>query len=338
MTPTLTLALTLALLLLAATGCSRSSGAQTSAPSATSPTATHAGRAEQSTAYAPYVSASTAHTTDAAGSPSAYNLAFVVADGDTCTPTWGGHTAIGNATVKSRIAELSSSDSTVRVSFGGATDKELATTCDSAAGLAAAYATALDAAGGATHADFDIEGDTLTDSASVTLRAKAIALLQKERDLDVTFTLPVMPAGLDADSLALLEAANNQGVQVSTVNLMTMNYGESYDGDMGGYAITAAKAAHAQLTKVFGSSAAATWQAMALTSMLGVNDVDGETFTLSDAAQVRAFAEEKSIAWVSAWATFRDVQCEEGTSTDDAATNCSGVTQSAGAYAKAFSG
>ena len=102
-----------------------------------------------------------------------------------------------------------------------------------------------------------------------------------------------MPSGLDADSLALLESANEHDVQVSTVNIMTMNYGESYDGDMGDYAITAAKAAHTQLKKTFGTTDAAAWRGMALTSMIGVNDVDNETFTLADAAEVRTFAEGK---------------------------------------------
>jgi hypothetical protein len=151
-----------------------------------------------------------------------------------------------------------------------------------------------------------------------------------------------MPSGLDADSLAPLESANQHDVRVSTVHLMTMNYGESYDGDMGDYALTFAKAVHTQLKKVFGLSAAAAWRGMALTSMIGVNDVDGETFTLLDVAQVRTFAEGKEIAWVSMWSTFRDQQCEEGAAgneaDDDAQTGCSGVTQSSGAFAKAFAG
>jgi chitinase len=195
--------------------------------------------------------------------------------------------------VKSRISALKESGATVRVSFGGASGKELAETCTSATALAKAYGEALDAAGSA-QADFDIEGDALTDSTSVALRSKAIALLQKERsDLKVSFTLPVMPSGLDSDSLALLESANDNAVA---------------------------------------------WQGMALTSMIGVNDVSGETFSLSDAAQVRTFAEEKEVAWVSMWSTFRDQQCESGSSDDDAATDCSGVTQSAGAFGEAFAG
>jgi chitinase len=289
------------------------------------------------TSYAPYVSATDASAGDAAGSPSAYNLAFVIAGGSDCTPMWDGQDAISDPAVKSRIARLTADGTPVRVSFGGASGKELAAACDSPHALAAAYGAALDAAG-ASRADFDIEGDELTDSASVARRSQAIALLQKERgDLEVSFTLPVMPSGLDSDGLALLDSANEYDVQVATVNLMTMNYAESYAGDMGGYALASAASAHAQLKKVFGLSDAAAWQGMALTSMIGVNDVAGETFTLSDAAQVRDFAEKKRIAWVSIWATFRDRQCAAGKAgQDDAATDCSGVKQGAGAFGRAF--
>ncbi|MCX5368739.1 chitinase [Streptomyces sp. NBC_00015] len=329
---------------LAVTGCSAGSDAtsdaappaeseQANSPSP-SPSATSS---STGTSYAPYVSAVEANDNDSAGSPTSYNLAFVISSGSGCTPKWNGTNAIDDSAVKSRVSALTESGASARVSFGGASGKELAATCDSVSELAEAYGEALDAAG-STQADFDIEGDELTDSDSVALRSQAIAALQEERpDLEVSFTLPVMPSGLDADSLALLASANKYDVQVSTVNLMTMNYGESYAGDMGGYAVTSATAAQAQLKKVFGTTDAAAWKGMALTSMIGTNDVDNETFSLSDAAQVRTFAEEKGISWVSMWSTFRDQQCEDGSATDDALTNCSGVEQSAGAFAEAFS-
>ena len=323
-------------------GCSSesdsASDAEPAKQSSTSPSATSAASSSV-TSYAPYVSATEASGNDSAGSPSVYNLAFVIADGSACTPSWNGTSAIGDSSVTSRISALKEDGAQVRVSFGGASGKELAETCSTAAKLAAAYGKALDAAGSSL-ADFDIEGDALTDSDSVELRSEAIALLQEERsDLAVSFTLPVMPSGLDDDSVALLESANDKAVQVSTVNIMTMNYGESYDGDMGDYAITSAKAAQAQLRDVFGTSDSTAWRAMALTSMIGTNDVDGETFTLSDAAQVREFAEAKEVAWVSMWSTFRDQECDSGNSDeDDALTNCSGVSQSSGAFGEAFSG
>ncbi|MFI1484615.1 chitinase [Streptomyces sp. NPDC020747] len=330
-------------------GCSSEPDSESSSSSSSRPSAAGAGAASESpsasapaesaaTTYAPYVSATTASGNDSAGSPATYNLAFVIAGGSGCTPKWNGTTAIGDSAVKSRISALTESGGAVRVSFGGASGKELASTCDSASELAAAYGAALDAAG-ATEADFDIEGKQLTDSDSVALRSEAIALLQKERsDLAVTFTLPVMPSGLDNDSLALLESANDNGVQVSTVNIMTMNYGSSYDEDMGDYAETSAQAAHDQLEDVFGLSDAGAWKGLALTSMIGVNDVDNETFSLSDAAQVRSFAEEKGVAWVSMWSTFRDQPCKDNSSADDAATDCSGVDQQAGDFAEAFTG
>ncbi|MGJ5759378.1 chitinase [Streptomyces galbus] len=288
------------------------------------------------TGYAPYVDATEASAHDAAGSPTTYNLAFVISDDSACTPRWNGTHAVDDATVSSRISALKKGGASVRVSFGGASGKELAATCGSVSALAEAYGAALDAAG-STQADFDIEGDELTDSASVAQRSRAIARLQRERPgLGVTFTLPVMPSGLDADGLALLASANRYDVQVSTVNLMTMNYGESYDGDMGDYAITSATAAHTQLREVFGTSGAAAWRGMALTSMIGVNDVEGETFTLSDAAQVRAFAEDEGLGWVSMWSTFRDQRCGADASAQDALTECSGVRQETGAFAEAF--
>ncbi|WP_369248438.1 chitinase [Streptomyces sp. R41] len=330
------------LVALACAGCSSGGDdASDAAPAQTRRTSAAPSESEASstTSYAPYVSATTASDTDSTGSPTTYNLAFVISDGSDCTAKWNGTYAIGNSAVRTRISALKESGANVRVSFGGASGKELAEVCDSATALAAAYGAALDAAG-STQADFDIEGDALTDSDSVALRSKAIALLQKERtDLKVSFTLPVMPSGLDDDSLALLESANDNAVKVSTVNIMTMNYGSSYTDDMGDYAETSAKAAHDQLRDVFGLSSTGAWQGLALTSMIGEQDVSGETFTLSDAAQVRAFAEEKGVAWVSMWSTFRDQQCEDDDSaSDDAATNCSGVTQSSGEFAEALAG
>ncbi|MFE0444275.1 chitinase [Streptomyces fungicidicus] len=319
-----------------AAGCSAGGAATDAAPA--DPTTSAPSTSAPVTAYAPYVSAGTASATEAAGSPTTYNLAFVISSGSGCTPYWNGTQDIDDASVTSRIAGLTGSGADVRVSFGGASGDELAATCDSAAELAGAYGAALDAAG-AGRADFDIEGDELTDSASVDLRSEALALLQEERAaLEVSFTLPVMPSGLDQDGLDLLESANDHGVRVATVNIMTMNYGESYDGDMGDYALAAARATQTQLRDVFGLSAAGAWRGMALTSMIGVNDVAGETFTLEDAAEVRDFAREKGVAWVSMWSAFRDRECGEDASADDPLTDCSGVEQEDGAFGEALAG
>ncbi len=216
-------------------GADNGSDAASESPSQQArPSASASASTASVTTFAPYVSATDASGNDSAGSPGTYNLAFVISDGTTCAPKWNGTTAIGDSAVKSRTAKLTATGASVRVSFGGADGKELAEVCDSASALAKAYGAALDAAG-STQADFDVEGDALTDSASVELRSEAIALLQEERtDLSVTFTLPVMPTGLDDDSVALLDSANNNSVQVSTVNIMTMNYSSEHARRHGG--------------------------------------------------------------------------------------------------------
>lgn len=289
------------------------------------------------TAYTPYVSATTAADTDSAGSPDTYNLAFVTSAASECTPLWGGTAAGGGDAVAARAEALTATGADLRVSFGGAAGTEAALACDSAEELADLYAGALDAVG-ATKADFDIEGDALTDTASVTRRNEALALLQEKRDLDVTYTLPVMPDGLEDTGLAVLQDAEDQGVDVSAVDIMAMNYSTSHDGDMGEYAEQAAAAAHDQLVDVLGLSQDAAWKALHITVMIGVNDVAGETFTLDDAAALRSFATRRGVGALSLWASFRDRECGADEDTTTASDTCSGVGQDAGAFAEALSG
>ncbi|MFC9429862.1 chitinase [Streptomyces sp. NPDC056987] len=325
-------------LALAGTSCATGTAADAdrnadSPPGRTTPTTAPAAA---TTEFAPYVSATTAARTDGAGSPGTYNLAFVITDGaGGCTSTWGGTAAYDSAAVKARVAKLTASGADVRVSFGGAAGTEPALACGDTAALVAAYAKVLDAVG-AAKADFDIEGDALTDSASVALRNEAIVQLQKERDLDVTYTLPVMPDGLEKGGRALLSDAAERGVRLSAVNIMAMNYGSAYTGDMGGYAEQAARAAHGQIADILGLSSARAWTSLHITAMAGVNDVAGETFTLADAARLRRFARQNGVGALSMWATFRDRACAEGVSTAEASDSCSGVEQTAGAFAEAL--
>ncbi|MBM7439869.1 chitinase [Streptomyces sp. HB132] len=287
--------------------------------------------------YTPYVSATTAAESDGAGSPDTYNLAFVTSDASGCTPLWGGTTAATSAAVAARVDALTATGADIRISFGGAAGTEAALACDDAEELADAYAEVLDAVG-ATKADFDIEGDALTDTASVTLRNRALALLQEKRDLDVTYTLPVMPDGLEDTGTAVLEDAVDQGVDISAVNIMAMNYSTSHSGDMGDYAEEAAQAAHDQLVDLLGLSQEAAWKALHITVMVGVNDVSGETFTLDDAASLRSFATRRGVGALSLWAAFRDRECASDEDTSTASDSCSGVDQDVGEFAEALSG
>ncbi|WP_028803497.1 cellulose binding domain-containing protein [Streptomyces sp. 142MFCol3.1] len=289
--------------------------------------------------FAPYVDTSLYPAFDLVGSAAAtgvknYNLAFVT-DGGGCTPKWGGVTDLASDGVASQIGALRAKGGDVRVSFGGASGTELATSCSSADALAAAYGKAVDAYD-LTKVDFDVEGGALPDTTANTNRAKAIAELQRQHpDLDVSFTLPVMPEGLTQDGVNLLSNAKSNGVKINTVNIMAMDYGPAYSGDMGTYAEQAATATQAQVKSVLGLSDSAAWKAVAVTPMIGVNDVSSEIFKVDDASQLVTFARSKGLGWLSMWSATRDKQCPGGAKNSADAT-CSSVVQDANAFSKAF--
>ncbi|GAA3233214.1 hypothetical protein GCM10020256_49230 [Streptomyces thermocoprophilus] len=263
-----------------------------------------------------------------------YNLAFVT-DGGGCTPKWGGVTDLTGDAVAAQIGALRAKGGDVRVSFGGASGIELATSCSSADALAAAYGKAVDAFK-LTKVDFDVEGGALPNAAANTRRAQAIAKLQQQHPgLDVSFTLPVMPEGLTQDGVDLLANAKQNGVKISTVNIMAMDYGPAYSGDMGTYAEQAATATQAQIKSVLGLSDSAAWKTVAVTPMIGVNDVASEVFRVDDASQLVAFAKSKGIGWLSMWSATRDKACPGGPKPSADAT-CSSIDQAPNAFAKAF--
>ncbi|ROQ68780.1 chitinase (glycosyl hydrolase family 18) [Streptomyces sp. 840.1] len=289
--------------------------------------------------FAPYVDTSLYPAFDLTGTAAKtgvkqYNLAFITSGGS-CAPLWGGVTGLGDDQVASQIDGLRAAGGDVRVSFGGASGSELALNCTSAADLAAAYGKVVDAYK-LTEVDFDIEGGALPDTAANSRRSQAIAQLQKDHPgLDVSFTLPVMPEGLTQPGVDLVADAKKNGVDVGAVNIMAMDYGASYSGDMGGYAIQAATATQAQIKGVLGLSDADAWKAVAVTPMIGVNDVSTEIFKVEDATQLVAFAKEKGLAWLAMWSGTRDKECAGGAKpTADA--SCSSITQEPLAFTKAF--
>jgi hypothetical protein len=289
--------------------------------------------------FAPYVDTSLYPAYDLVGASKAngvkqFNLAFVVSGGG-CVPKWGGVTDLGSDAVAAQIGALRTAGGDVRVSFGGANGTELASACTSASDLAAAYGKVIDQFK-LTKVDFDVEGGALPDTAANTRRAQAIAQLQGSHSgLQVSYTLPAMPTGLTQDGIDLLSNAKSNGVAVDAVNIMAMDYGASFSGDMGQYAIDAATATQAQVKSVLGLSDADAWGKIAVTPMIGVNDVNTEKFTVADATQLADFAKSKGLAWLSMWSATRDKQCAGGAqSWADA--SCSSIVQGDGDFSKAF--
>ncbi|APU43607.1 MULTISPECIES: cellulose binding domain-containing protein [unclassified Streptomyces] len=306
----------------------------TPSPTATAPAPTGGGAR-----FAPYVDTSLYPAYDlldtaAQTGVKEFHLAFITSGGG-CAPLWGGVTDLANDRVAAQIGALRAKGGDVRVSFGGAAGHELALNCATVDDLAAAYGKVVDHYK-LTKVDFDIEGAALPDTAANTRRAQAIARLQKSHPgLDVAFTLPVMPEGLTQPGVALLADARSNGVRVDAVNIMAMDYGPAYSGDMGQYAIQAATATQAQIKGVLGLSDAAAWKAVAVTPMIGVNDVVSEVFTVADATQLVEFAAAKGIGRLAMWSSTRDKQCAAG-AVNHADATCSSILQQPLAFTRAF--
>lgn len=310
----------------------------TTAPTPT-PTATTAPPAAGAARYAPYVDTSLYPAYDLLSTVEQtgvkeFNLAFITSGG-ACAPLWGGVTDLASDKVAAQIGALRAKGGDVRVSFGGAAGRELALNCSSSTALAAAYGKVVDQYK-LTKVDFDIEGAALPDTAANTRRSQAIAQLQKSHPgLNVSFTLPVMPEGLTQPGVDLLADAKRNGVRVDAVNIMAMDYGPAYSGDMGTYAIQAATATQAQIKGVLGLTDAAAWKAVAVTPMIGVNDVTSEVFRVDDATQLVDFARSKGLGWLSMWSSTRDKQCAAG-AVNYADATCSSILQQPLAFTKAF--
>ncbi len=250
---------------------------------------------------APYVQIGSESTGDMAADLSAsgnkyYTLAFLIPKSG-CTPEWeDGDDALGAFT--SQVTAIKNAGGNVIISFGGETGGELAETCTSVSSLTAAYKNVVTTYG-ITRLDFDIEGDPLDNTAANSRRDQALAALQASNPaVQVDFTIPVDPDGLESNALALLNDAKSKGVKVSIVNIMTMDFGDGENALAD--AESAANATHTQLTSVYGGTSASIWATMGLTPIAGEND-DDEDFTQGNAATLESFAASKGVGELAFW-------------------------------------
>ena len=247
-----------------------------------------------------------------------YTFAFIQSRG--CEASVGGVYPMAEQWYRPQINALRAAGGDMVFSFGGAAGIELAQACTTVSSLVAAYQSAKNTYK-ITTADFDIEGAPLYDAAANDRRHKAIKQVGFSR---LVVTLPTMPEGLTSGGLDLLRNAKANGVQYNVVNLMTMDYGGAYCGDMGGYAVQAISSVKSQLAGI-GYSAT-----VAATPMIGVNDVTCEIFQLSDATQVKS----ASPTYRAFWSINRDNGGCAGCGC--AQPNCSGISQSTWAFTNAF--
>jgi len=255
-----------------------------------------------------------------------YTLAFIV-DGGSCTASWGGYYTLAQDFPDAQIASTRAAGGDVIVSFGGEAGSELALGCSSVTALEAQYDAVVNQYN-LSRIDFDVEGAAEADSNSIKRRNSAIALLQAAHpNLQVSYTLPVLPTGLTQDGINLISDAIAKGVNIATVNVMAMDYGGP-DTQMGQDAINAGLATASQLGALPGYSAMSEAQLNAMigvTPLIGINDINSEVFQLSDAQLLLSYAQNNGWGLLSFWSAARDNQCPQPVNSSQ--NTCSGVTQ-----------
>jgi hypothetical protein len=194
--------------------------------------------------------------------------------------------------------------------------------------------------------DFDVEAALQGNTQAMSTQSKAIALLQQQMaangtPVSVSYTLPVLPSGLvpgQGGGLSVLQTATANGVNISHVNIMAMDYGPGFDQagnpGMGQYAIDAATATHGQLMSLYPSmSSQQAWSMLGVTPLVGINDDPLEIFTLADAQKLTNFAVQNHIGELSMWELPRDVS---GTLGAVDAVDGSGIVQTPFQFSKIF--
>lgn len=280
-------------------------------------------------------------------------LAFIVASKtEPCTPTWGTYYTMDKAAVAldldRRIARLEQQGGKIAISFGGALNAELAVSCLDDEALLSAYQSVIDRYNIDT-IDLDLEGEGLKDDEAVLRRARVVARLQElyraaGKPVAVWLTLPVTPKGLSQEGTNAVARMLEYKVDIAGVNVMTMDYGASREGQS---MIDASRSALAQtqrqlgvLYKQAGTSlnSHSLWRKVGATPMIGQNDVVDEIFTLEDAELFNTYALEQGVGRMSLWSANRDVPCGENyVDVKVVSDACSGTKAPKGSFVAALS-
>lgn len=231
-----------------------------------------------------------------------YTIAFIIADGHG-NPAWDGRWTMEENRYADQINTIRARGGDVIVSFGGEAGTEMAIAETNVTTLESKYQSVIDRYK-LTWLDFDIEGDALNNVTANQRRNSALASLQaKNQGLIISYTLPVDPNGISAESQNLLADAIAKGVKVHSANVMTMDFGAHYSKGkkMSDVSIASALKAHEQCMGISPDIQ------IGLTPMIGQNDERDEVFTQDDARALTKWAEEQSwVCSLSFWAVNRD--------------------------------
>ena len=293
--------------------------------------------------YETYLAPNTASISAVARSSGAryFTLAFLqTAKKGSCALDWNGASTQPLAYYADDIARLRKMGGDVIPSFGGYSadhdGTEIADSCKSVSKIAAGYESVIRTLH-VTRLDMDVEDNSLTDKAGIERRSEAIRIAQDwaahhHLRLQIQFTIPIEPSGLDSDDTAVLRSAIAANVRVHSVNIMVFDYYLSDNEpklNMGAEAVRAANNTHRQLASLYPhASATRLWAMIGMTLLPGIDDYTParEVTYLRDAQRMLNFAGSHRMNFLSIWGIQRDNGACPGAFDSD---TCSGIKQKA---------
>ena len=253
----------------------------------------------------------------------AFDMAFILANGGSCSPSWDGTDPVSSDTqVSSVINQVRSDGGDVIVSAGGYNGTKLGQVCSSAAATAAAYQQVITTYG--LHAfDFDLEEPEIENSTAIAYELGAAQILQSEDPgLFISITMPSTTTGANYFGQLLLNEAKSLGFTPNDYTIMPFDGG--FSG--GSSQVTALQDFHSQLVSTFGWSSAQAYAHEGFSGMNGRTD-SAEYFYQSDFQTVLNFAEGNGLGRYTFWSVNRDRECNPPSNNGSLSSECSSVTQ-----------
>ena len=258
----------------------------------------------------------------------AFDMAFILASGGSCAPSWDGTDPVSSDTqVAGVINEVRADGGDVIVSAGGYNGTKLGQVCGSAAATAAAYQQVITTYG--LHAfDFDLEEPEIENSTAIANELGAAQILQAEDPgLFISITMPTTTTGANYFGQQLLDEAKSLGFTPNDYTIMPFDGG--FSG--GSSQVTALQDFNAQLMSTFGWSTAQAYAHEGFSGMNGRTD-SAEYFYQSDFQTVLNFAESSRLSRFTFWSVNRDRQCNPPDNNGNLSSECSSVPQNSWAF------
>jgi chitinase len=241
--------------------------------------------------------------------PKLNTITLAFATGECGEERWAG--VPGQAFADDNIAGLEAADYDYILGTGGAAGSF---TCSSAAGMR----TFIDryATDNLIGVDFDIErGQSAADIRNQVDVATAVQ--DRYPDLRFSFTIATLGAsdgsygGVNPTGDTVVKTVLASGLRNYTINLMVMDYGPASSSVcvMSGKLCDMGKSAIQAVTNLRHSYPAIPLDKIELTSMIALNDIPDEMFTLQDVDEMTAYAVRNNLAGVHYWSLDRDVPC-----------------------------